>query len=181
MSQRIAIASTGLDLAGERSSDLHEVSGAFGAEGTPTPNHGRALTCGDGINPVDNQPAIADPVSVGEPRPSALAREALLTEYASAQVSHVRWTGSTVARRPCAVPVLARGTTGTAARAETRCGRRHIASRRFCVVLSINGTGGAGLVAQRGSQRPAMAIRRHGIASAHAIWPSKPSVFAMSR
>ena len=87
---RIAIASTGLDLAGERSSDLHEVSGAFGAEGTPTPNHGRALTCGDGINPVDNQPAIADPVSVREPRPSALAREALLTDYASAQVSHLR-------------------------------------------------------------------------------------------
>jgi hypothetical protein len=69
---------------------LHEVSGAFGAEGTPPPNHGSALTCGDGINPVDNQPAIADPVSVGEPRPSALAREALLTDYASAQVSHLR-------------------------------------------------------------------------------------------
>jgi hypothetical protein len=66
-----------------------------------------------------------------------------------------------VARRPCAVPGLARGTggtTGTAARAETPCGRGHIASQRFCVVLSIMGTGGAGLVAQRGSQRPAMAI-----------------------
>jgi hypothetical protein len=65
------------------------------------------------------------------------------------------------ARRPCAVPVLARGTggtTGTAARAETRCGRGHIASQQFCVVLSIWGTSGAGLVAQRGSQRPAMAI-----------------------
>jgi len=74
-----------------------------------------------------------------------------------------------VARRPCAVPVLARGTggtTGTAARAETRCGRGHIASQRFCVVLSINGTSGAGLVAQRGSQRPAMAIplSRHFLA-----------------
>jgi hypothetical protein len=65
------------------------------------------------------------------------------------------------ARRPCAVLVLARGTggtTGTAARAETRCGRGHIASQRFRVVLSIRATSGAGLVAQRGSQRPAMAI-----------------------
>ena len=109
-----------------------------------------ALTCDDGINPLDNLPAIADPVSVGEPGPSALAREALLTDYASAQVSHVRWTGSTVARRPCAVPVLAcgtGGTTGTAARAETRCGRGHIASQRYGVVLSIMGTSGAGLVA----------------------------------
>ena len=113
-----------------------------------------SLTCADSIKLFDNLAVIADPVSVGEPRPSALAREALLTDYASAQVSHVRWTGSTVARRPCAVPVLARGTTGTAARAETRCGRGHIASQRFCVVLSIMGTSGAGLVAQRGSQRP---------------------------
>jgi hypothetical protein len=130
--------------------------------GSPPPNHGSSLTCADSFNLLDNLPAIADPVSVGEPRPSALAREALLTDYASAQLSHVRWTGSTVARRPCAVPVLARGTggtTGTAARAETPCGRGHIASQRFCFVLSIwGGTSGAGLVAQRGSQRPAMAI-----------------------
>jgi hypothetical protein len=101
-----------------------------------------SLTCADSIKLFDNLAVIADPVSVGEPRPSALAREALLTEYASAHVSHVRWTGSAAARRPCAVPVLARGTggtTGTAARAETRCGRRHIASQRFCVVLSILG------------------------------------------
>ena len=66
-----------------------------------------------------------------------------------------------MARGPCAVPVLARGTggtTGTAARAETRCGRGHIAPQRFCIVLSIMATSGAGLVAQRGSQRPAMAI-----------------------
>jgi hypothetical protein len=120
-----------------------------------------SLTCADSINLLDNLPAIADPVSVGELRPSALAREALLTDYASAQVNHVRWTGSTVAGRPCAVQVLARGTggtTGTAARAETPCGRGHIASQRFCVVLSIMETSGAGLVAQRGSQRPAMAI-----------------------
>ena len=53
---------------------------AFGAEGTPPPDHSSALTCSDSINLVDSQPAIADPVSVGERRPSALAREALLTD-----------------------------------------------------------------------------------------------------
>jgi hypothetical protein len=122
-----------------------------------------------------------DPVSVGEPRPSALAREALLTDYASAQVSHVRWTGSTVARRPCAALMLARGTggtTGTAACAQTRCGRVHIASQRFCVVLSIMGTSGAGLVAQRGSQRPATAIQSSG----HCLGPrDMPLVAKRSR
>jgi hypothetical protein len=161
------------------------VSRPVAARDHPQAMASSSLTCADSINLLDNLPAIADPVSVGEPRPSALAREALLTDYASAQVSHVRWTGSTVARRPCAVPVRARGTggrTGTAARAEIRCGRGHIASQRFCVVLSMQwGTSRACLVAQRGSQRPAMAIRRHGIASVHAICLSKPSVFAMSR
>jgi len=58
--RRIAIARFGLIFAGERGPDLPGVSGAFGAEGTPPPNHGSALTCGDGINLVDNQPAIAD-------------------------------------------------------------------------------------------------------------------------
>jgi hypothetical protein len=73
-----------------------------------TPGDGQHLADrADSINPVDNLSAIADRSVVGEPRPSALAREALLTDYASAQVSHVRWTGSTVARRPGAVPVLA--------------------------------------------------------------------------
>jgi hypothetical protein len=133
-----------------------------------------SLTCADSINLLDNLPAIADPVSVGEPRPSALAREALLTDCASAQVGHVRWTGSTLVRRPCAVPVLARGTGGTAARAETRCGRGHIASQRFCVVLSILGTSGAGLVAQHGSQRPAMAIP----SSRHRLGPRDMSLEA---
>lgn len=51
------------------------VSGAFGAEGTPPPNHGSALTCGDGINLVDNKAVIADrSVSENGDRPPWLAR-----------------------------------------------------------------------------------------------------------
>ena len=168
-------------LSGERGPDLHGVFGRVERVGPP-PGGGRtAPSCADSINLLDNQPATADRSVSEKPRPSALARRALLTDYASAQVSHVRWTGSIVARRPCTVPVLARGTggaTGTAACAETRCGRGHIASQRFCVVLSIMGTSVAGSVARRGSQRPAMAIQ----SSWHCLGPSDvPLVAKRSR
>jgi hypothetical protein len=43
--------------------------------GEPPPNHGSAVTCGDGINPLDNEPAIADrSVSEDRDRPPWLAR-----------------------------------------------------------------------------------------------------------
>ena len=86
--------------AGERDADLHGVSGPSASWGSPPGDGCSSLTCADRIKLFDDLPVIADPVSVGEPRPSALAREALLTDYASAQVSHVCWTGSTAARRP---------------------------------------------------------------------------------
>ena len=45
------------------------------ARRVPPPNHGSALTCGDGINLFDNLPAIADrSVSEDRDRPPWLAR-----------------------------------------------------------------------------------------------------------
>jgi hypothetical protein len=54
---------------------LHGVFGACNAAGTPPPDHGSPLTCGDSINPLDNEPAIADrSVSENADRPPWLAR-----------------------------------------------------------------------------------------------------------
>ncbi len=109
--------------------------------GVPPGDGCDALTCADSINPLDRQPAIADrSLSENRDRPPWLGRLSIM-DSASAQVSHERRTGSTGGPSPlrCAsVGVWDRGgTTGTAARAETRCSRGYIASQRLCVVLTM--------------------------------------------
>jgi hypothetical protein len=171
-------------LSGERGPDLHGVFGRVERVGPP-PGGGRtAPSCADSINLLDNQPATADRSVSEKPRPSALAREALLTDYASAQVSRVRWSG--VYCGPSSLRCASAGAWHrwhnwhSGMRRDSLRPRAYRVSAVLCRVEHM-GTSGAGLVAQRGSQRPEMAIRRHGIASAQAICPSKPSVLAMSR
>jgi hypothetical protein len=61
--------------AGEREAYLREVSGHDRVWGTPPPNHGSPLSWADGINPLYNEPAIADrSVSGNRDRPPWLAR-----------------------------------------------------------------------------------------------------------